>query len=124
MVVSTAQRMTSMTGNIDKSTEATIALNTALASGSSTEDVSRGWNNTFKCFRAVRLTLRDGVRFRETMPVALQKVTAFGMTGEAAQRDLYDKLKSGEITFNDFQDKLIELRNRNRNVSGSCKNKQ
>lgn len=111
MVVSTAQRMTSMTGNIDKSTEATIALNNAfLASGSSTEDASRGMEQYLQMLSRGEVDLEGWRSLQETMPVALQKVAeAFGMTGEAAQRDLYDKLKSGEITFKDFQDKLIEL---------------
>lgn len=111
MVVSTAQRMTSMTGNIEQSTEATIALNNAfLASGSSTEDAARGMEQYLQMLSRGEVDLEGWRSLQETMPVALQKVAeAFGMTGEAAQRDLYDKLKSGEITFKDFQDKLIEL---------------
>ena len=111
MVVSTAQRMTSMTGNIEQSTEATIALNNAfLASGSSTEDAARGMEQYLQILSRGEVDLEGWRSLQETMPVALQKVAeAFGMTGEAAQRDLYDKLKSGEITFKDFQDKLIEL---------------
>lgn len=42
-VVGTAQRLTSITGDINKSTDLTLALNNAfLASGSSSADASRG----------------------------------------------------------------------------------
>lgn len=110
-VVATTQRMTAMTGNIDKSTEATIALNNAfLASGSSTADASRGMEQYLQMLARGEVDLEGWRSLQETMPVALQKVAeAFGITGQAAQTELYDKLKSGDIAFDEFQDKLIEL---------------
>src|SRR5690606_18653482 len=49
---------------------------------------------------------------QETMPIALNKTAeAFGFAGESAQNDLYEALKSGEITFDEFNNKLIELSN-------------
>lgn len=37
--------------------------------------------------------------------------TAFGFAGKTAQNDLYDALKEGTITFDQFNDKLIEFYN-------------
>ncbi|MEG2717768.1 MAG: tape measure protein, partial [Eubacterium sp.] len=110
-VVSSAQRITSITGNIEKSTDATIALNNAfLASGSSTEDASRGMQQYIQMLSRGKVDMESWQTLQETMPVALQKVAeSFGLVGESAQTDLYDKLKEGEITFAEFQDKLIEL---------------
>src|SRR5690625_7557989 len=49
---------------------------------------------------------------QETMTVALNKTAeAFGFAGKSAQNDLYEALKSGEITFDDFNSQLIELSN-------------
>src|SRR5690606_11478559 len=47
---------------------------------------------------------------QETMGVALNDVAkAFGFAGKSAQNDLYDALRSGQITFDQFNEKLIEL---------------
>lgn len=110
-VVSTAQRMTAITGNMDKSTDATIALNNAmLASGASTDAAARGMDQYLQMLSTGTVDLESWKTLQETMPIALQKVAeAFGYTGESAQRDLYDALKKGDIVFSDFQDKLIEL---------------
>jgi phage-related protein len=44
------------------------------------------------------------------MPIALNKTAeAFGYTGRSAQNDLYNALKKGKITFDEFNNKLIEL---------------
>lgn len=110
-VVSTAQRMTAVTGNLDKSTDATIALNNAmLASGASTADASRGMDQYIQMLSTGQVDLQSWKTLQETMPIGLQKTAeAMGFVGETAQRDLYGALKDGEITFNDFQNKLIEL---------------
>nr|DAY95577.1 MAG TPA: tail tape measure protein [Caudoviricetes sp.] len=110
-VVATAQRMTAITGNMDKSTDATIALNNAmLASGASTDEAARGLDQYLQMLSTGTVDLESWKTLQETMPIALQKVAeAFGYTGESAQRDLYDALKKGDIVFSDFQDKLIEL---------------
>lgn len=106
-VVSTAQRMTAVTGNLDKSTDATIALNNAmLASGASTSDASRGMEQYIQMLSTGVVDMQSWRSLQETMPVSLQKVAeALNYT----QTGLYDALKSGEIAFSTFQDKLIEL---------------
>lgn len=110
-VVGTAQRMTSVTGNLDKSTDATIALNNAmLASGASTADAARGMDQYIQMLSTGEVDLQSWKTLQETMPIGLQKTAeAMGFVGETAQRDLYQALKDGTITFDEFQDKLIEL---------------
>src|SRR5690625_2763924 len=50
---------------------------------------------------------------QETMGVALNQLAEdFGYTGSSAQNDLYDALKSGEVTFDEFNAKLIEASER------------
>ena len=49
---------------------------------------------------------------QETMGLALNRTAeAFGFAGESAQSDLYAALQSGEITFSQFNAKLLELNN-------------
>lgn len=110
-VVSTAQRMTAITGNLDKSTNATLALNNAmLASGASTNDANRGMEQYIQMLSTGKVDLQSWKTLQETMPIGLQKTAeAMGFVGKTAQRDLYDALKSGTITFDEFQNKLIEL---------------
>ncbi|MHC5227581.1 tape measure protein [Enterococcus sp. LJL99] len=110
-VVSTSQRMTAITGNLNKSTDATIALNNAmLASGASTSDASRGLDQYVQMLSTGTVDLQSWKTLQETMPIGLQKTAeAMGFVGETAQRDLYAALKEGTITFKDFQNQLIEL---------------
>lgn len=110
-VVNTAKRMTSVTGNLDESTDATIALNNAmLASGASTSDASRGMDQYIQMLSTGQVDLQSWKTLQETMPIGLQKTAeAMGFVGQTAQRDLYGALKSGEVTFKEFQTQLIEL---------------
>lgn len=110
-VASTTQRIAGMTGDLDGAVDTTLALNNAfLASGSSTADASRGLEQYVQMLSKGEVDLQSWRSLQETMPVALNKVAeAFGYTGRSAQNDLYDALKDGEITFDDFNSQLIEL---------------
>lgn len=110
-VVSTTQKLTSMTGNLKQSTKLTIALNNAfLASGASTEDASRGLQQYTQMLSAGKVDMQSWKTLQETMPYALQKTAeSFGFAGASAQKDFYSALQDGKITFTDFSKRLIEL---------------
>ncbi|MBJ1705136.1 tape measure protein [Enterococcus faecalis] len=110
-VVSTAQRLTVLTGNLGKSTKLTIALNDAfLASDSSSADASRGLQQFTQMLAVGKVDMMAWRTLQETMPIALTKTAnAFGFAGQSAQTDFYNALKEGTITFDQFADKLIEL---------------
>lgn len=110
-VVGTAQRLTSITGDINKSTDLTLALNNAfLASGSSSADASRGLQQFSQMLSAGKVDMQSWKTLQETMPYALQKTAeSFGFAGQSAQNDFYSALKQGELTFDQFASKLIEL---------------
>nr|DAZ08869.1 MAG TPA: tail tape measure protein [Caudoviricetes sp.] len=112
-VVATAQRLTVLTGNLEKSTDTTLALNNAfLASGSSFDDAERGLDQYIKMLSTGKVDQERFSTLQETMGFALQRTAeAFGYAGESAQNDLYDALKSGEITFDQFNSKIIQLNN-------------
>ena len=112
-VASTAQNIAVMTGDLDGAVDTTLALNNAfLASGASSSDAERGLQQYVQMLSKGEVDLQSWRTLQETMGVALRTVAGeFGFTGKAATNDLYDALKSGEITMDEFNDKLIEASN-------------
>ena len=110
-VVSQTQQLTSITGDLNKSTDTVLALNNAfLASGSSAEDASRGMIQYNQMLSKGTVDMQSWRSLQETMPLGLQKTAeAMGFTGKTAQKDLYAALQDGTVTFDQFNDKLIEL---------------
>ncbi len=110
-VVSTAQRLTVLTGNLDTATDTTLALNNAfLASGSTVTDAARGTEMYITMLASGKVEMLRWRTLQETMGYALQKTAeAFGFAGDSAQTQLYEALRDGDITFSDFNAKLIEL---------------
>lgn len=110
-VVSQTQQLTSITGDLDKSTDTVLALNNAfLASGASSEDASRGMIQYNQMLAKGTVDMQSWRSLQETMPLALQKTAeAMGFTGKTAQQDLYAALQNGKVTFDQFNDQLIKL---------------
>jgi tape measure domain-containing protein len=110
-VVSTAQRITVLTGNLEGATNTTLALNDAfLASGSSSSDASRGLEQYVQMLSSGKVDMQSWRTLQETMGLALNETAkSFGFAGKSAQNDLYAALQSGEITFDQFNAKLVEL---------------
>lgn len=110
-IVSSTQGIAVLTRDIDKATETSIALNDAfLASGSATADAERGLTQYVQMLSKGEVDLQSWRSLQETMGPALYEIAAaFGYAGSSAQNDLYDALRDGLITFDQFNDKLIEL---------------
>lgn len=110
-VVASTQQMTAITGDLDRSTDTVLGLNNAfLASGASADDAARGTQQFNQMLSTGTVDLQSWKTLQETMPLALQKTAeAMGYTGKSAQRDLYAALQSGEKTFEEFNDAIIEL---------------
>ena len=110
-IVSSAQGLAVMTGDLDGATDTALALNNAfLASGASSTDASRGLDQYVQMLSKGEVDMQSWRTLQETMGLALNETAkAFGFTGKAAQNDLYAALQDGSITFEEFNDKLIEL---------------
>ena len=110
-VVSNTQRIATLTRDLDGATKTTISLNNAfLSSGSSADDASRGLDQYVQMLSRGEVDLQSWRSLQETMGSALYDLSdAFGFAGKSAQNDLYDALKDGTITFDQFNKKLIEL---------------
>ncbi len=110
-VVSTTQRMAAITGDLDTATDATLALNNAfLASGASTEDASRGMQQYIQMLSSGKVDGEAWNTLMETMPTSLTKVAnAMGFMGKSAMQDLKAAIQDGSVSFEDLQNKFIEL---------------
>lgn len=110
-IVSSAQQLAISTGDLQKGTDTAVALNNAfLASGASAADASRGAQQYQQMLSKGEVDLQSWRSLLETMPIAMDKVSkSFSDQGVNSANDLYDALKKGDITFDDFNGRLIEL---------------
>lgn len=108
-VVTTSKSLAAVTGNIDKATDTTIALNHAfLASGSSSEDASRGLQQYSQMLAKGSVDMQSWRTLQETMAPALTKVSKKLGIASGDANELYEALKNGTITFDQFNDAMIE----------------
>lgn len=110
-VVQTAQGLTTMTGDIEMATDLTLALNNAfLASGASASDASRGMTQYTQMLATGKVDMQSWRTLQETMTLSLNETAkSFGYTGPKAMNEFYEALKDGELTMQDFGNRLIEL---------------
>lgn len=108
-VVTTSKSLAAVTGNIDKATDTTIALNHAfLASDSSSEDASRGLQQYSQMLAKGTVDMQSWRTLQETMAPALTKVSKKLGIASGDANELYEALKNGTITFDQFNDAMIE----------------
>lgn len=110
-IVANAQNLTVLTGNLELATDTALALNNAFyASGASTADAQRGLTQYIQQLSKGKVDMQSWRTLQETMGYALrQTAEAFGYAGESATNDLYAALQSGEVTFDQFNRKIVEL---------------
>ena len=112
-VVKTSQRLTVLTGNLDKSTDTTLALNNAfLASSASVSDTSRGMEQYIQMLSKGTVDMQSWRTLQETMGYALSETAKQLGIASGSSNELYDSLQSGQITFDQFNDALIECSTR------------
>lgn len=110
-ITANTQSIALMTGDLDKATNTAVALNNAfLASGSGAVDAERGLQQYVQMLSRGKPDMEAWYTLQETMGPALREVAkGFGFAGAAATNDLYQAMQSGQITFDEFNDKLVEL---------------
>lgn len=108
-IVRSAQSLTSVTGNMDKATDTAIALNHALlASSASTEDVSRAQQQYSQMLAVGKPDMQSWRTLQETMAPALTKTAKKLGIVSGNTTELYNAMKNGQITFDQFNAALIE----------------
>ncbi len=112
-VVKTSQRLTVLTGNLDKSTDTTLALNNAfLASSASVSDTSRGMEQYIQMLSKGTVDMQSWRTLQETMGYALSTTAKQLGIASGSSNELYEALQSGQVTFDQFNDALIECSTR------------
>ena len=107
-IVATTQQMTVLTGNVEKATDLTLALNNGfLASGSTSSDASRGMVQFTQMLSRNEVDIISWRTLMESMPYALTEVGK--SLGKASMWDLYDSIKAGEMSVEDLGDAFIKL---------------
>lgn len=108
-IVKNAQVMTSVTGDMNMATDTAIALNDALlASSASTEDAARATQQYSQMLATGKPDLESWRTLQETMSPALTKVAKKLGIASGNTLQLYDAMKDGKISFDDFNKALIE----------------
>lgn len=110
-IVSSTQSIALLTGDLDLATDTALALNDAFyASGASTADAERGLTQYCQMLSSGTVDMQSWRTLCETMGYALNEVAeSFGYAGSSAKNDLYAALQSGEITFDELNERFIEL---------------
>lgn len=110
-ITKSSQSFAILTKSATTGAKTATALNDAfLASGASAGDASRGVQQYSQMLASGKVDLMSWRTLQETMPYALTKVAnSFGLTGKSAEKDLYAKLQSGEITMDQLNQKFMEL---------------
>lgn len=108
-VVTTSKSLAAVTGNIEKATDTTIALNHAfLANGSSSEDASRGLQQYSQMLAKGTVDMQSWRTLQETMAPALTKVAKKLGIASGNTNELYEALQNGTISFDQLNDAMIE----------------
>ncbi|MGL5513130.1 MAG: tape measure protein, partial [Sporomusa sp.] len=112
-IAASTQSIALLTGDLEMATETTLALNNAfLASGSSTADAERGLVQYSQMLSKGSVDMQSWRTLQETMGYALRETaTELGITS-GNTNDLYDALKSGSVSFDQFNSALIECSTR------------
>lgn len=109
-MVGLTQKFVNITGDLDKSVDTAEALNNAmLASGSSSADASRGIEQYSQMLANGEPDMQSFKSINETMGYGLKRAAEEMVGTGASAMDLYDKLKSGDITMEELNSKIIEL---------------
>lgn len=104
------QQLAPLCSNLDEATNIGIAFNDmCLASGASTEDVSRAMQQYSQILSKGKPELQDWKTLQEVMPGQLNQVAKALIGPTANSKDLYNALKDGSITMDDFNAAVLKL---------------
>lgn len=109
--VSAVQRFTSQNGDVKKSTKIFLALNNAiLAGGASTEIQASALEQLSQAYAKGRPDAMEWRSMLTAMPAQLKQVAlAMGYTSTAVGGDLYEAIKAGTVSMDDFMNTIVKL---------------
>lgn len=121
-IVASTQNIAILTGNLEKATDTSLALNNAfLASGSATADAERGLTQYTQMLSKGTVDLQSWRTLQETMGYALSETAKELGIVSGNSNELYSAIQSGRITFDEFNDALIICSNRTGGFADTAK---
>jgi tape measure domain-containing protein len=109
-ITSTTQRLLPITGSIESATAVSLALNDAmLAAGAGTADCERALTQYSQMLAKGKPELEDWRTLQEVMPGQLDQIAKAMIGPTAGSNDLYNALKDGTLTMDQFNDALVIL---------------
>lgn len=111
-VASQAQQFVPMTGNIEKATQVTLALNNAMAAGGkSAQEQQNAIAQWTKAMAKGKPDFEMWQSMVQTAPAQMDQLAKSMLGASANQNDLYEAMKSGSVSIDEVNDKMIELTN-------------
>ena len=109
-VSSQAQQIVAVTGDLDKSTKLTLALNNAMASGGqSAEQQASAINQWVQAMAKGKPDLQDWRALVQTAPAQMNQLAEATLGAGKSQSDLYQAMQNGSVTIDEVNEKMIEL---------------
>ncbi len=109
-IVSMTQQLAPLCGGMEKATSLSLAMNNMfLASGASTADQARAMQQYTQMLGRGKVELNDWRTLQEVMPGQLNQVASAMLGVGKNSTDLYDALKSGNVTMDDFNAAVLRL---------------
>ena len=105
------QRFTAANGNVKASTEMFLAFNNAvLAGGAPLQLQAAAIEQMAQAYSRGKFEMQEWRTLLQAMPAQLKQVAnVMGYTGSDAANALYEGLKSGKVSMNDFMTTLIKM---------------
>lgn len=111
-VASQAQQFVPMTGNIEKATDVTLALNNAMAAGGKdAASQQRAIEQWTKAMAKGKPDFEMWQSMVQTAPAQMDQLAKSILGADKNQNDLYESMKSGATSIEEVNDKMIELTN-------------
>ena len=109
-VASQTQQVVAVTGDLDKATRLTLALNNAMASGGqSAEQQASAINQWVQAMAKGKPDLQDWRALVQTAPAQMNQLAEATLGAGKTQSDLYDAMKNGTISIEEVNDAMIKL---------------
>lgn len=105
---SSVQRLTSYNGDIKKSEQYFLAMNNAIIAGTNDAGMqASAMEQLTQAYTKGKPDMQDWKTLLQAMPAQLKQVAQ--AMGYVKTDQLYEALKNGEVSMNDFMDTLVEL---------------
>lgn len=118
-IASASQKIAPLTGNLDKAAKVTVAMNNALlAGGKSAETQSNALEQFSQMLSAGKVDMQAWRSMLDAMPGQMNQLAQSLLGAGKNQADLYEAMKAGTVSFDDFNAALLQLNEKGLKAGG------